>query len=574
MAGASKIDVKTLGHSGVIIDQNPLEPTLPDDALRSAQNAMHDPTQGYGGALRKRPGLRRFNLAYAGGAILGGIPIAVSGTGGAPSTGGGGDTGSNLGSGGGASDGGGTGSGIGAGDGTGAPGGTSDGSTVSSFAPAGAGSFGGGSLFGNARLIIIGRDDNTHGTGSGGTGWYVTSKKLANAANLVTSPGPPGRCYSYPNTSTFSASFGQPYVWHPASSFLYYAAQDVDQSSGAAITIRRTNGGIDVAVCTLPKSGGTSAAVNNPSDLTIRYAVLTMHLGADGNIYIGCKDKASGQTTAGNWGAIFKLVPSTGTLMQLNVTTVAGAVADGYAGLPYCIAQFQGYVYWGEHNLGASSDTQKDTNADIHAMTSDQDHASIDHGFSDAEVVGCLYPFPQTAPASDPNMNVQANQILFCGFGVNKTTPTFAWVYSRDRTAPGTSSAFTSQFQSSGGVATNGNGFLSMVAFNDKLYATYYNPGQAAKIYRFTPDYTSLAADGGWDGTGTWATAYTALSIAPLYLFVDDGVIYAVGGNGLGGTKLALWSTDGSSWTDGTANAIPASSNQSYPLPILVGFNQ
>ncbi len=551
---AEKIDVKTLGHSGVIIDPNTLEPALPDDSLRSAQNATHDPTQAAAGALRKRPGLKPFNLAYAGGPILGGIPMAVAGTGGAPATGGGGNTGSST----------------GAGDGTGAPGATSDGGAAA-YAAAGAGAFGGGSLFGGARLIVIGIDDNT--TSSQGAGWYVTSKKLANSASIVTTPGPPGKVYSFPPTATFPNAYGLPMCWHAASGYLFYAVQNTGQVTGGAITIRKTNGGSDVLVCTVPISGGSSAYATGT---TIRYAVLTMHLGSDGFIYVGCKDKAAGQDTAGSWGSIFKLDPATNALAQLNVSSTPGATPNGYAGLPYTLALFNGSLYWGEHNLGAGSDTQKDVNADIHGMTTDQTYGVTDHGFSDAAMVSWLYPFPQTAPASNPSMNLAANRILFCGFGVNATSATYAWIYSRDRSALQAAGAYTAQHQGSGGVgAVNGNYFVSAVAFNDKLYASFYNPGRAAKIFEFTPDYTSLATDGGWDGTGTWATVFTDAGGADrsaLYLFVDDGVMYAISGAATP-ARFGMWSTDGSSWTDESAN-LPAGSHQAFPFPVFAGFNQ
>jgi hypothetical protein len=56
-------------------------------------------------------------------------------------------------------------------------------------------------------------------------------------------------------------------------------------------------------------------------------------------------------------------------------------------------------------------------------------------------------------------------------------------------------------------------------------------------------------------------------------LFADDGVLYAIGQLGFGGAQAAYVSTDGTTWTDRSA-ALPAFGNQSYPLPILAGFNQ
>ena len=88
-----KLSVYTLGYTGVVIDFNTLDPSVPVDALTLAQNVLSDNRAGHMGGIRKRPGLKIFNLVNAGAAILGGIPMPVAGFGGAPSSGGGGNTG-------------------------------------------------------------------------------------------------------------------------------------------------------------------------------------------------------------------------------------------------------------------------------------------------------------------------------------------------------------------------------------------------------------------------------------------------------------------------------------------------
>jgi hypothetical protein len=553
------IKVYELDSVGVIVDSNPIE--NPDGQFKQAQNATTDPL-GNEGSVLKRLGFKKFNSVAAGGSILGGTPMAVAGTGGAPVSGGGGFTGDSTGT----------------GDGTGAPGGTTDGGSAT-YPPAGASTFGGsgggGGLFGGARLIVIGRDDNT--SDGSGAGWYVTSKRLQNSANKVLIPGPPGQVYNSPPTGVFGYAHGVPMAWDAATGYLFYVGQSAGQATGGAVTIRKTNGGSDSLVATLPTTGGTSGQTNPPGDTSIRMAVVGMSLGSDGNIYLAVKLKASGQQIVGNYGAIWKLDPSTGALTQLNSTSIPAGTPAGYAGLPSCITYFNGSVFWGEHNLSGAnpgtSNTQKDTNAQLYAVTSDLSYSVIEHGFSDGEVAGFMYPFPQTAPASNPSMVVANNQILFTGFGVNKTVPVFAQIYSRDRSVLQTPGAFTSQITATGGGAQNGNYWVSAVAFNDNLYCSFYNPGVATKIYKFVPDYTNLAADGGWSGAGTWSTVYTGLGpFVAVNLFVDDGVIYAIGGS-FGGSTLALWSTDGTSWTDGSAN-LPTFGIGSYPIPVLAGFNQ
>lgn len=555
----NKLTVDTLGHSGVIIDLNTLEPTLPIDALKSAQNATHDPTQGYFGALRKRPGLKRFNAAYAGGIILGGIPMAVVGMGGAPASGGGGDTGSAA----------------GAGDGSGAPGagGSGGGPAVS---PAGAGSFGGGGLFSGARLIIIGRSNNA-ASNTVGIGWYVTSKGLVDVANLVTTPGPPEVLNAYPPTALYAVAYGTPYAFVPSTGYLYYAVahDQVSGVGGAALTIRKANGATDVVAAVLPVPGAIPAAWN-ATGTTVRAAITTMHLGTDGFIYIGQKLKADGQNTAGNAGRILKMDPSTGavTVVNTNGAPTSDTSATYLTTIPYALAQFQNSLYWGEFNL-TSSELKADTVTHMSATTSDQKYSVDDGGFSQGEACTWMYPFPQTAPASNPGMDVQANRVLFAGLATNKATPAYAYVLMRKRGAVGQATKWTAVKQGSGAAAVNANHMVSAVAFNDKLYVAFYNPTDTARIFEFTPIYTNLDTDGAWDGSGTWATVFTSGSVTdrvPYRLYADQTFIYAIGTLGQGAQAHHMVSTDGQSWTDKTSS-LPATS-QAFPIPLFFAVDQ
>lgn len=547
---AGKLTVNTLGHSGVVIDKNFVEPTLPIDALTTAQNATHDPQAGHAGGLVKRPGLARFNLINAGGIILGGIPMPVIGFGGAPAAGGGGDTGD-------------SGSSTGTGDMTGAPGATFDGSAgpVYTSPSVGAAAFGGGALFGGARLIVVGRGSNQGATGSYGRGWYVSSKGLANVAvNVDLTPGPPGVVYSYPPTIVFPGAMGNPSVYHAASGYLYYA-KNHDQPSGTVTEIRKVNGATDSLVATVALASA-AAAYSNGVVLTgaNRQHVTCMHLASDGFIYMALKDRAGGQDVNNlNYGRILKMNVSTGVYSELTMTDPAI--------LPYCCVFFDGKVFWGTFNLAASEVTAVLTGASIYVTNADFTGSTIDTGLNTAAggaVISCMLPFP----AADT-----ANQILFAGIGCNGAA--FSFVNTRQRSAASALpwSSGISSLIGSGGAATAGNYFASMVEFNDKLYASYYNPGQTTKIYQFTPNYSGLAADGFWDGTGTWATVYTGATFRPYNLFVDDGVLYGIGQIGFGAACSAVVSTDGTTWTDKSAN-LPAGANQSFPLPILGGFNQ
>lgn len=539
----------SLGSQGVIIDPHHLLPGVSPEGMSLAQNFFHDKNAGFGGAMRKRPGFTKFNLLNAGAAILGGIGMPVAGTGGAPAAGGGGNTGDSE-----------TGTSTGTGVGTGLPGDTFDGAAAPNYSSPSVGTalFGTG-LFGGARLIVIGRGSNQGATGSSGRGWYVSSKGLANTAiNVDLTPGPPGVVYSFPPTAVFPGSFSSPSVYHAASGYLFYA-KNHDQPGGTATEIRKVNGATDSLVATVAIST-VDAAFSNGNHLTgaNRQHVTSMHLGYDGFIYITLKDRAGGQDVNGlNYGRVFKLNATSGTLSDITVT--APAI------LPYCCAFFDGKLFWGEFNLNISEVTGALTSANIYATNSDFTASAVDTGLTPGAgggVITSLLPFPA---------NDQPNQILFAGNGGNGAG--FNSVYTRQRGAVG-ASTWTGTLVGSGGAAIAGNHFPSMVEFNGKLYASFYNPTAAAKIYQFTPDYSGVAADGFWNGAGTWATVFTAAgTFRPYNLFVDDGVIYAIGQLGFGSTCSALVSTDGTTWTDKSAS-LPAGANQSFPLPILAGFNQ
>lgn len=581
---AGKISIYTLGHSGVILDWNTLEPSLAEDSLKASQNASVEISQAHGGALRKRAGLKKFNIANAGGVILGGTPMAVAGTGGAPATGGGSSTGSS----------------IGTGDGTGAPGGTFDGGSVST-PPAGGSAFGGGgsgspAIFGGARLVILGLYNNTHAS-TGGQGWFVTSKKLADAAVKETSPGPPEAVYLYPPTALFEQAKGShPFAIDPVSGYVFYAVshQQVDGKDFADATlvqaaqvIRKTNGANDVVACVLPASSSSLESgvwsTDGAGTGKVRAAITAMVIG-ENHLYIAQKLRAGGQSVNdANAGRIVRLELTTGIVVVQNTNSVPSSdTTNTYiAGIPYCLAFFQGSVYWGNFNLHASELVQ-DTTVKMYATTVDKTYSVTDHaGIADGEAVSFLIPFPQTAPASDPHMDIAANEILFAGLMTNKATPALATCWARQRGAAGRGSTDALWAASKqGGTAetpANGNWWTSAVVFNDCLYAAYYNPGTSAHIYKFTPSYGAghTAADGGWNGDGTWTTAMSdAGTFHPYNLYVDDGVLYVISMGTTDSARKFWYSLDGTTFTDESSNIGTFAGDKAYPLPILFGIDQ
>jgi hypothetical protein len=517
---AGKIDVKTLGHSGVLIDQNTLEPTVPGDALRLAQNATHDPRLGFGGGLRKRPGLARFSAA-AGGAILGGIPMAVAGTGGAPAV-----TATNTP----------TGDPTGApADGAGAPGSTTDGGAATYPAP-GASAFGGGTLFSGARLLILGLQNNQNANHYG-EGWFVTSKDMQNSANIVTTPGPP--CTTGMLAST--TFMGSPSCLSP-DGYVYYIVSHSEASRETA-PIRKTNGATDVAVATIPVNP------HYPGSGTWVVSVTWMHYGSNGNIYIAVIDKMS----AGNVGRLMKLNPTTGVLTELN-TGAPGATIGQYSDVPSCCAYHEGKVFWGTYP------NTNDTSASINVVSSDETYASQDyHPANDERFAGIACMIETSA-----GVLVAGSQDKSAA---SASRPVLLW------RQPGAGIAaannWISQDINDGDSSVSGAFYTSLVEFNGFVYVSYYVPGSRTKIYKLT-----VGVDGATGNTiaTAFTTVFTNATAVPLFLFVDDGVLYAWGATGLGGTRMALFSTDGATFTSEAGN-LPTT-NQAIPIPIGFGVAQ
>lgn len=521
----AKIDVKTLGKTGVILDPNSLDPTVPDDALRSAQNAIHDPTLGYGGALRKRKGFARFSF-NGGGAILGGIPMAVAGTGGAPATGGGGTTGTSTGS----------------GDGTGAPGGTNDGGNpvYGNAGGVGAGSFNGGSaIFGGKKLIVIGRTDNLSSLGSG---WYITSKGFNDIALLATTPGPPMNGFVPDNVSgslnrycagqAMSGSAQDEGMFARPNGILFYPGR-VDpalQSSSGAVglpTIHRCDGASDAVVATIPVNPLWSF-----SGQTHGMQIISMctRFGDGDHIYVMVLDRKGGsETMAGDGIRIYKM-----STVDYGLTEVFNSLSTNYnavTGTGSVLGSGAGQEVWFGTLQQSSSAC-----APFYSLAA---AAGFPDGFADWTGYEGTY-----ADKSDVTCMAIFQNCLFVGHANLAGTPAYAKIVSNSLASGLTLSG--GDLTASGGGAVNGNFFVSMCVFNGKLYASYYNHGDTAKIYCF-------------DGT-SWSAVFTSSGSGdrvPYNLHTDeDGdILYAYGARETpSNTAHFMTSTDGTTWVDKSSN--------------------
>lgn len=537
------IQVFGLGEGGVNVDDNPLR--LDDNQLRQSQNATHYDIGAREGALSTRPGFERFNLTPFSGSVLGGIEAPYQGTAAASGSGGGGAAGD-----------------IG---GTGNPSqgtGTAPGDAV-------AGAAGGGTLnasalsnsqttklFGGKRIIVIGCQSNN----ATGAGFYLTSEGFADPAltrrggGVDIIAGPPMGNYN----TTFPNCVGNQVIEKRAitvAGALYYPQDIFNLDTSIAPTtpsIRRMSpdGNVDTAIIHIPDSpsvlalreGGPPTVIPNHS---VWVTALCPEWGNDDALWVAVYDKVSSGSNAGDYGRVLRL---TGLLsgtyaFETVFDSVTGGLNLAKHCVPYALENFLGGVWvgiWaGVNTLGATG------------------VAMIRRAGTTGWETVKSHTFSSDASASDTICLKTFNGSLFMGEQFRDPSVANAYIWSLN--ADGTS---VQQVQGSGGTAVTPTGWVSMEEFQGNLYASYLNAGVQSKIYKF-------------DGT-TWSTVFTASSSAKNIAFIlkaDGQYLYAFGGERVSTNCAFLVTTDGSSWTDKTANFVPAISIFT-PINLLFGINQ
>jgi hypothetical protein len=522
--------IGTLGMDGVVLDPNPLAPDMPMASLVLAQNATHDPKAGYAAALRKRAGLVKFNQENAGGPILGGAPMAVAGTGGAPATGGGGTTGSSS----------------GAGEGTGAPGGTTDGTGTgntgdSGSGGAGAGLFNGGTtIFGGARLLMIALDTNTL---ADGYGWYITSKKMQDVALVQTSPGPPG---ATENHFEAPGMFGRPFCITD-DGWLYYSGALTETATGQTPTIRRTNGAVDQLVYTI-------TALANPNDAAV---VMCMAYG-NGKVYVGVRDSVY---NASSVGRLFQISHT-----SLTATQLGGTITGKF---PNCMTFDSDRLFW-----GTGLDSTATAGAAVYTWSE-----AVGSGSSGVLAVTLGAPFIRTMLATNGVLWIGClTDTLGDGDSLLVAQPQDATLggiaSSPNVAAPPAGADGTDYSDLYASSVQNYTGFQSFALFNGAVYASWYEPTVQAVILKCTLGASGVGAfqvmDKVWDDGGASGKR------VPLQLFVDDGVLYAVGTRGQSTANVFMYTEDGITWSNNLASSIFGPNNPStgFPRPIFFGVEQ
>ncbi len=543
MAG---LKIYTLGHSGVIVDMNPIEPSLPEDSLLNAQNANHDAIAARGGALHKRPGLRQFNMLGAGGAILGGIPMSVTGTGGAPTPP--------------------TMPGIGSptGDPTGAPPGGVPGPGEPTTSP---GSVVSGGLFGNpfngARLLVIGRSDSLR-TLDFGNSWFESDTKMADLALIKTTSaafpvGPPSGTRL--GNESFETSTSRVAVIINGN--LYYPTGTTIGTPPTLPTVRRlsADGRSDKVIFTVPDNPLILAA----QPVASRYVSVNAMLGEFGNgdaMYVAVTDESTSGAGAGKYGRVLRVSGldsgsysvveiynslNTNSNAALNGTTIQPTV-------PYALSIFLGGIWFGTWR-GASGLANGPTICELQIDPSQPD------GWKQSNVL-----INSNVSAADVSCITSIAFLgkMYVGYTHRGAGITFGTIYSFSGSPSVPALALTGGNGGALGAAADPNGFMSMVVFNGVLFASYFNNPAYSYIYS-TPDGVTWSIV--WTGSVGTGTSH------PLSLQVDNGVLYAFGSRTpFSGGGIYLWSTDGVTFTDATTKFPNVNSGAS--VPVLFGMEQ
>lgn len=519
MADNTPIDVSSLGQTGVVIDLDPLDPSLPDNSFQFVQNGMPDVSASALRALRKRPGQQQFANAFMGGAILGGIPMAVAGTGGAPASGGGGGTGDPT----------------GGGPGTGAPGApyTPSGGSGSG---SGGGVAGASAFGGTAPLIIVGEDTNNSANGHGFI-LYPTGGGV-NSTDTTTPivPGAPG------NTGFSTGLKGRPSCFTDDGWFYFAQTKDTDATAGTSQAIYRTNGAVTQLVATISPFDG----VNNKYPVASAMA----YDSTNKKVYVAIRDTLYNVTTSPSPQSRLIQIDHT-TLLAGSVATIANvtimkmlwSTTVGRLFIVTC-QQFQqsGTGTYPLYSYSAGS-----------GLLTCNTYVSNPYGMAMVEVGS-----PVVAIRIGTLRDGVAGSML----------PQLQGVNLQAGTADGTDGASTNRtfgnspangFAGHYPVAFNGSetqanyaGIYSALFFNNAVIYSWFNTGTKAALVRETIPGTDWTAGGTY--TDVWTDGGLGGNQMPFELVNFGGVAYAFGTTGITGNNKVLKSADGITWVDISSN--------------------
>ncbi len=348
-------------------------------------------------------------------------------------------------------------------------------------------------------------------------GWWMSIDGFAGSILIVASSRPknPRTWANFATFATGTAAMlgGSPGYGCVLENKLIYAATGYTTFP----PIRIFDGSFDRELCTLPPT----AAGTTP------YAIVSL-LAANGTIYVSTLDTGTDSTT---WvGRVFSLDIATAELIPIGAAFTTGHV-------PYALAWHNGRLYCGTHRQVSTAVGK------IYSILPGVDTAwAEDHDLAASSMTGV-----------SSMLSFQGTLFVGC----TAAAGTFAQVIKR-----ATDGTYSTATTGSGGTAKANNGFLSLAEFNGVIYAGYWNNDTTA--------VTSIRKSS--DGI-TWSVSFTGATttLRPIIaLFVDDGVLYAIGG-GLSLTAAILSTVDGVTWTNLTA-LLPDTGETTLPVFGVVVF--
>ena len=343
------------------------------------------------------------------------------------------------------------------------------------------------------RLSTIGTPDDV--------GWWLSIVDKFNGAALIVQDAVPRNPRSFIELSAFATGSagmlggfpGPATVWE---NHMLYAKGEYTVGTDRP-PIHIFDGQFDRQIVEVPE---TAAGV-------VPKAVMTM-LTANGTIYVTTLDSGSNDT---NWsGRVFSLDIETGQLNQIGDTFPAGHI-------PYALTFFMGKLWCGTMRQDPTNHGR------LYSFKPNVDSTwTLERDLTTDSMGGC------------------ASLLEFRGLlyvGCMADTGAFAKVLVR-----GVDTTYTTSLTATGGTASENNGFLAMVVWEDDLYASYWNPDTptaVSKIYKF-------------DGS-SWTTVFNASTAASRIPYVgfpqDEDTLLAIGG-GLTYDAQLRSTTDGTTWSD------------------------
>lgn len=329
-------------------------------------------------------------------------------------------------------------------------------------------------------------------------GWWSSTTGFTTSATQILSgtPGNPRTEELSDGSTPFSGlSTGMPGAAVVFQNRLYYAGTHTQGTDRPPIRI--FDGTVDWELTRVPHNGV----------LTTNSTVIFSMLLVGSTIYVSTKDGTSGDG-ASRTGRVFALDPSSGALTQLGQD-----FPDGYQ--PYALAWHMGRLWAGTMYRSGGADAAGTISWIRPNIDTDW---TLDRTMSQGR--GCTFL-------------ISFEGQLYAGNWTG-TSGTTGVVEQRDSVGAWTVSL-------SVGSLGNNSAFMHAVEFLGDLYCSLYNQTASVSTVRK------------FDGS-TWTTALTTGDSKPLTtMWVNAAVIYAGGGGD--NVTANLWtSTDGTSWTDRSAN--------------------